>query len=66
MDMETQGFYFSASNSFKNLLPKYVSIKSVSDYGDSTKHKLSGEERKKYALFTSSVTAIEFIKEYEK
>ncbi len=66
MDMETQGFYFSASNSFKNQTPKYVSIKSVSDYGDSTNHKLSGEERKNYALFTSSVTAIEFIKEYVK
>ncbi|RMA67683.1 5'-methylthioadenosine/S-adenosylhomocysteine nucleosidase family protein [Ulvibacter antarcticus] len=61
MDMETNGFYFTSSHSLKDSKPKFVSIKSVSDFGDSTNHKLSGEKRKSYALHTSSTTLLEFI-----
>ena len=45
MDMETNGFYFTLSHSRKELQPKFVSIKSVSDFGDSTTHKASGEKK---------------------
>ena len=61
MDMETNGFYFTSSHSLKDMKPKFVSIKSVSDFGDSTSHKLSGEQRKKYALHTSSYVLLEYI-----
>ncbi|MGJ8666618.1 MAG: hypothetical protein ACSHW7_09650 [Patiriisocius sp.] len=61
MDMETNGFYFTSAHSLKDSKPKFVSIKSVSDFGDSTNHKLSGEERKNYALYTSSKILFEFI-----
>lgn len=61
MDMETNGFYFTVSHSLKKLQPKFVAIKSVSDFGDSTKHKISGEERKEYALYTCTETLFSFI-----
>lgn len=66
MDMETNGFYFTASHSLKESKPKFVSIKSVSDFGDSTNHKISGEKRKEYALYTASETLMEYIKNYLK
>jgi nucleoside phosphorylase len=63
LDMETSGFYFSCCNTFSEKQPYFVSIKSVSDFGDNITHKLSTQQRKKYALFTSSQAIIRFIKE---
>lgn len=55
IDMESYGIYYAAMHSF---LPKpnYISIKSVSDFGDETK----GNEYQKYAAYTSA----SFIKQY--
>lgn len=55
IDMESYGVYYAAMHSF---LPKpnYISIKSVSDFGDETK----GDEYQKYAAYTSA----SFIKQY--
>jgi len=62
MDMETHGFYYAVSNFSRSYSPVFVSIKSVSDFGDQTKHHISTNQRKAYALFTSSRFLIEFIK----
>ena len=61
LDMETHGFYYAASNTFNDRKPLFVSIKSVSDFGDNTKHKISSAKRKDYALHTSTQTLIKFI-----
>ncbi len=61
MDMETHGFYFAVSNFAKTKNTLFASFKSVSDFGDDTKHKISSHERKEYALYTSSRALIEFI-----
>lgn len=61
LDMETYGFYFTSCNTFDNKQPYFVSIKSVSDFGDNTNHKLSAMQRKKYALHTSSQALLKFI-----
>lgn len=66
MDMETHGLYFAASNSNKENIPLYVSMKAVSDYGDKTNHKLSTDERSKIALEISANSAIRFIEQYFK
>ena len=62
MDMETHGFYYANSNFNREQSTVFVSIKSVSDFGDNTNTKPSAEERRKYALYTSSKSLIEFIK----
>ena len=62
LDMETSGFYFSCCNTFDDKSPYFVSIKSVSDFGDNASYKLSLQQRKKYALYTSSQALIRFIK----
>ena len=61
LDMETHGFYYAARNTFDDYQPYFVSIKSVSDFGDNTKHKLTTDERRKYALFTSSNALVKII-----
>jgi nucleoside phosphorylase len=61
MDMETHGFYFTASNSVKEISPIFVSIKGVSDFGDDTSHAVSSDDRRKYALYTSSMALFTFI-----
>lgn len=66
LDMETSGFYYALANVPKNKSPYFASIKSVSDFGDNTKHELSAKERKEYALFTSSTALIKFIQLYVK
>ncbi|MDP2362805.1 MAG: hypothetical protein Q8M94_03440 [Ignavibacteria bacterium] len=66
LDMETYGFYFTAFNVLKDKAPYFVSIKSVSDYGDNSNHQLTAEERKNYALYTSSSALISFIKNHIK
>jgi len=63
LDMETYGVYYASTQVFKDYAPNFVSIKSVSDYGDTKKHPLSATERKKYALHTSSQTLKKFITE---
>ncbi len=66
LDMETYGFYYTAFNVLKGKAPNFVSIKSVSDYGDNSIHKLTAEERKTYALYTSSSALVSFIKNHIK
>jgi len=66
LDMETYGVYYASTQVFKDYAPNFVSIKSVSDFGDNTKHDLSAAERKKYALFTSSSTLVTFLKSWNK
>ena len=61
LDMETNGFYFTSCNTFDDKQPYFVSIKSVSDFGDNTKYKLTAEQRKKYALHTCSQTLLRFM-----
>lgn len=62
LDMETNGFYFTSSHA-ANTIPKFVSIKGVSDFGDSTNHKTKSEDRKQYALSNSIRATIMFINE---
>lgn len=64
LDMETYGLYYSATQVFKDYAPNFLSVKSVSDYGDNTKHKLTSNERRKYSLYTSSNALKRFINEY--
>jgi nucleoside phosphorylase len=56
LDMETHAVYYTCCNNFKDKNPLFVSIKSVSDFGDndSNSHALSAFERKEYALHTST------------
>lgn len=61
LDMETHGFYYTARNTFDEYQPYFVSIKSVSDFGDNTKHKLTTDQRRKYALYTSSHALVKII-----
>lgn len=63
LDMETFGIYYVCSNSTEPK-PKFVSIKSVSDFGDNSKSNLTTEERKEYALHTSSYTFKKFVEQY--
>lgn len=60
-DMETCGFYFTSAHS-ANTVPKFVSIKGISDFGDSTNHKIKSKERKDYALNNSIKGILMFIK----
>jgi nucleoside phosphorylase len=64
LDMETYGLYYASTQVFKDYAPNFVSIKSVSDFGDDTSHTLSSKERKAYALFTSSNFLKMFINHY--
>lgn len=64
LDMETYGFYYAISSINKTQMPYFVSIKSVSDFGDNTKHSLNSEDRRQYALYTSSMTLKYFVKYY--
>lgn len=61
LDMETNGFYFTSTHS-ANTTPHFASIKGVSDYGDTAKHKIKSSDRKEYALFNSVKGTIQFIK----
>lgn len=61
LDMETHGFYYTACNTFDEYQPYFVSIKSVSDFGDNTKHKLTTDQRREYALYTSSLALVKII-----
>lgn len=63
LDMETYGLYYASTQVFKDYAPNFVSIKSVSDFGDDTSHKLSAKDRKEYALHTSSNALKLFINE---
>lgn len=64
IDMETYGMYKAVEQSVKSNQPEFISIKAVSDFGDSTKHSeiTSSEERSELALFTASKTIEQFIK----
>lgn len=64
LDMETYGLYYASTQVFKDYAPNFVSIKSVSDFGDDSTHKLSAKDRKEYALFTSSNALKTFISEF--
>lgn len=64
LDMETYGLYYASTQVFKDYAPNFVSIKSVSDFGDDSIHKLSAKERKDYALHTSSNALKMFINEF--
>lgn len=64
LDMETHAFYYAAAHSLRQLPPYFVSIKSVSDFGDNTDHKLAPSERKKYALHTASMAFEKFVSHY--
>ena len=64
MDMETHGLYFAASNSNKENIPLYASMKAVSDFGDETNHKISAEKRSEIALNISANSVIHFIQNY--
>lgn len=64
LDMETYGLYYASTQVFKDYAPNFVSIKSVSDFGDESTHKLSAKERKEYALHTSSNALKIFINEF--
>lgn len=64
LDMETNGFYFSAAHTLRQGTPYFVSMKSVSDFGDNSNHKLSSDERRHYALYTSSNAFKSFILNY--
>jgi nucleoside phosphorylase len=61
LDMETYGLYYESTQVFKDYAPNFVSIKSVSDYGDEKPQDLSPVERKKYALHTSSSVLKHFL-----
>jgi nucleoside phosphorylase len=64
LDMETNGFYFSAAHTLKMGVPYFVSLKSVSDFGDNSSHKLTSDERRHYALYTSANALKQFILNY--
>lgn len=64
LDMETYGLYYASTQVFKDYAPNFVSIKSVSDFGDEKNQELSATERKKYALHTSSEALKLFITKY--
>lgn len=64
LDMETRGFYFASAHTLKRGQPYFVSIKSVSDFGDNSDHGLSALERRKYALYTSSNAFRSFVLNY--
>jgi len=64
LDMETYGVYYASTQVFKDYAPSFISIKSVSDYGDNSKHELTSTSRKKYALHTSTEAAKLFIANY--
>ena len=66
MDMETYGMYFAASNSNRDNIPLFVSMKAVSDFGDETTHKVSAEKRAKLALSVSVQCVINFLSEHYK
>lgn len=65
LDMETYGVYYASTQVFKDYAPNFVSIKSVSDFGDNTKHELNATECKKYALHTSSKALQRFLERLE-
>ena len=55
--MESYAVFYSANNTSKIVKPRVVSIKSVSDYGDTSKHKKEHTVliRQKYAAHTSAL-----------
>lgn len=66
LDMETHAFYYSCQNCYQSKEPLFVSIKSISDFGqekndfdDDLKSPLIRQE---YASFTSANFAFEFLK----
>ncbi len=61
LDMETHGFYYASTKTPNNFTPIFASIKSVSDFGDNTKHDINTATRREYALHTSSMALIKFI-----
>lgn len=61
IDMETYGFMYACQNSIKPR-PSAVSIKSVSDNGDSNK----SDEYRYYASYTSAAVMYEYISRYYK
>jgi nucleoside phosphorylase len=64
MDMETHGVYFASSNSNKDKNPLFVSMKSVSDYGDNSYHIIDSETRTNLALQISAKSVISYIREH--
>lgn len=64
LDMETYGMYKAVEQSVKSNPPEFISIKAVSDFGDSTKHSeiVTSDERTEVALFTAAKTIELFIK----
>ncbi len=64
LDMETYGLYYASTQVFKDYAPNFVSIKSVSDFGDNSTHTLSAKDRKEYALYTSSNALKIFINDF--
>lgn len=65
LDMETFGFYYACENTRTKNHPKFVSIKSISDFGEqklgSSLDKLQPHIRQNYACFTSANFVFEFI-----
>ncbi|MFY0592966.1 hypothetical protein [Roseivirga sp.] len=64
LDMETYGIYYSATQVYKDYAPNFLSIKSVSDFGGNTNHKLGTADRRNYSLYTSSHALKRFINGY--
>lgn len=60
IDMETYGVYYAATNCSKPKPKGFLSIKSVSDFGDLKKN----DKYQKYAAFTSSRFAFNFFEYY--
>lgn len=65
LDMETYGFYYACQNSFIDNIPKFASIKSISDYGEHNtvydKEVASKSVRQEYACYTSARFVFEFV-----
>ncbi|MEQ9090237.1 MAG: hypothetical protein RIE52_04060 [Balneola sp.] len=70
LDMESHAFYYACQNTYSKNEPLFVSVKSVSDYGEE-KNKFEGALKKpnlrqEYASFTSAKFVLEFINYYFK
>ena len=64
LEMETYGLYYCVTRVFKDYAPNFLSIKSVSYFGDNNNHKLGTKDRRKYSLYTSSNVLRRFINYY--
>jgi nucleoside phosphorylase len=64
IDMETYGVYKAVYSFNYDNTPDFISIKSVSDFGDNDTHKeiTDSDKRKELALFTATTTLKQFIK----